>query len=424
VKNHKETKKLTRLLPIALLSALGVFTTSANAQFAAVGLPDPVNHFPSYVSDVNGLNLTMCLTAAFCPPAGIIGGNAWSVLTGFGPEAFYNLASAKVGNGGNAPLLVLALEAGYLPVNVIADGNQNVFGRIRVRSPVPGPGTYMVTHPWAPTCAPVPYVVPAGSNTINQTDDYGGGAPFNAILAAGSPIGPRFISWSPGGAVAPAGFVGDPNVLHPIIGAVCPANNTFKITGPLPATTVVASQSNFSVSGKIYNAGGVAPPLVLNRATYDRTATATRVNVFGQSTPTATVALASVLGEAAGLMTTDGTGNYFRSVAGVGAPPASVSAAAIVGGLVTARTLTLTDSIDVDPAVYNSVGQTVTVTARSSDKTSPGPVLTAKVGAQTAVMTALGLGNYTATFVGVVVPPTSVSVTSSNGGSDSEAIAD
>jgi hypothetical protein len=416
---------MKKLLPLTFL--LGALAPIANAQYAALGLPDPVNHFPSWVSDSNGVSLSMCLdNSGFClltPPDPT---SPFSVTTGFGMEVFYNNATAKVGNGGNTPLLVLALEGTYF-TSTPTDGQQNVFGRVRVRVPGLAPGNYLVTHPWLPTCTPKVYNVPAGSQGINATDDLGGGTPFTGLLAATNDIGPH-IKWDPAVApLAPVGYLGNPGVTHTVVGGVCAANNTFKVTGPVPAGggtgPLVLNQPLFAVSGKIFVQG--PPALVIDRATYDHTGATTRVNVFSSSAPTASLSLSSVLGEAAGNMTSDLAGNFYRQVSGAAVAPASVTVTATVPGVAgsTVRTLPLTDEIVVDPAVYNVAGKSLVVTAHSSEKVTP-PVLTATVGAQQIVMTSLGAGNYTATALNVVTPPVSVTVKSSRGGVDSELIAD
>jgi hypothetical protein len=411
---------------------LGALAPSANAQFAAVGLPDPIHHFPSWVSDSNGIALELCANTALCLASPIEPNNAWSALTGFGVEAFYHNATAISGKH----RLVLALEASYFPATP-ADGNQFLFARTRIRlDPVVSGASYQVVTPWNPQCGPITVTAPVagggggggggGATTkLDDTTDQGGGAPFTAVLQqkVGANIGP-FISWNttPPNQLPPPGYIGNPGVTHTVTGAVCPANNVFSVVGP----GINFSQPLFAVQGKIYNPALVPPALVLNRATYDRTGTATRVNVFAESPAVASLTLASVMGELAGPMTSNTIGDYYRQVNGSVVPPATVTVSATTPGALatpTVRSVPLTDAVVIDPAVYNIATQTLVVTAHSSDKVAP-PVMTLRAGPQTVTMTATTPGDYTATVVGLLTPPPSIKVTSSKGGYDNELIKD
>jgi hypothetical protein len=238
---------MKKLLLASLFSGLCALAPAANAEFAAMGPPDPANHFPLWISDNNGLALQLCTNLSLCYISPAVAGNAWSTLTSFGQTVYYNIATTNQGTS----YLSLALSGGYVN-DIPADGNQVVTGRIKIKltNLTPG-GKYMVTHPWLSTCAPVEMTVPDGVTTISTIQTISSVAPFGSILTPGTPIGP-YITWDPKIApLAPAGYVGDPNVNHSIVGGVCPANNVFKVTGPLPDTTVVINRTLFSVAGQI-----------------------------------------------------------------------------------------------------------------------------------------------------------------------------
>jgi hypothetical protein len=203
-----------------------------------------------WIQDSNGLGLELCANTALCLASPVVAGNAWSSLTTFGVEAPYFNAQAAAGSN----RLSIALTGSYAPA-IPADGNQIVFGKVRVSlNPVVAGATYMVTHPWLSTCKPIPVTIPDGATSINSVlDIVSNGTPFDAIKAPGTAIGP-YISWDPAVApLPPPGYIGDPGVAHRVVGAVCPANNVFKVTGPLPETAVLINQPLFLIQGKIYN---------------------------------------------------------------------------------------------------------------------------------------------------------------------------
>ncbi len=168
--------------PPALTSVLG----NGNAANVAVSL---ANGFPLWYEDGSGLKLQLCLDppqefdpvnfqgllvdpcelgvpAAGAPP---------SFPNNFGAEALYWQAVAATSytssDGSlNSALLVLAQEAGFANEGPVADGNQAVFSRIRVRLDVPVAGTYRVTHPFGSREYEV--TVP-GVRAIDQTQDKG-----------------------------------------------------------------------------------------------------------------------------------------------------------------------------------------------------------------------------------------------------------
>jgi hypothetical protein len=342
-------------------------------------------------------------------PATSFPGNVWAQTTGFGAEAFYNRAQAKLSMpNGRRGVFSGGVEAAYLN-GTPTDGQQFVFGRVRYRIDLPGPGQYKVYHPWLafPGCQPEIYDEPVGGKkVINNTVDIGGGAPFLGVLGADNNVNP-FVKWDPAVApLAPAGYLGDAQVAHRITGSPC-GFNVFRIDGPNVGGAGINTFStpDFNITGKI--ATLQAAPLVIDRATYKRDAVGISLSVFAESAPTSTVTLNAQAGVVPQtVLASNLAGNFFTRVAAA-AVPASVTLNAtspVVGAPSTVKTLPVTDEVDVTPAVYNPGAQSMTISATSS-------------------VTA-GTGVYTVTVVNLPAPPVSVTVSSSLGGSDVENIAE
>jgi hypothetical protein len=220
-----------------------------------MGPIDPNNGFPTYVQDVNGVQLDLHLPFA-APP---IEGNAWSQQTGFGDEGFYYSAESKMDlTGGGKALLVLAVEAAYgagPPMN----GDQFLFTRVRIRIDAPSLGTYIVTHPWGTKTFVVDTV---DKRNINDTFDFGGLTPPCADQAPcfTGPAGLERLLVSPTPWVflpvvnppPPAGFIGDgtEGTITPGVNGV----NYFRIEGPDIGGPGINSIENalFLISGHIY----------------------------------------------------------------------------------------------------------------------------------------------------------------------------
>ena len=121
----------------------------------------------------------------------------------FPDEAFYFAAEAEMLVGGPAASararLILALEAAFGGTGAVVDGQQMVFGRVRLRIDDVEPGrTYTATGP---------YGVIAGEaddrGRVFETEDIGAPGDFTSPFA--SRIGP-FLRWATN---PPAGYLGD-----------------------------------------------------------------------------------------------------------------------------------------------------------------------------------------------------------------------
>jgi len=270
------------LLGLILLTC---FSSSAWANLAAVGVPVGPHGYPRFYQDNAGLQLELCLDGdgvnGPCIYDPVTAGNAWSATAGFGAEAFYWMATANarplVANG-NA-LLVLGLEAAYNGDGSAVEGQQIVFGRVRVRFDVPAPGHYRITHPFGTIDLPEAFVAEsiAGRKDVRLTTDIGGINPIDPVgayagaLAAFGPTQVPFLTWpnfddpvaNPtlhvpvldglGNQIGVNRYVGDGATPHVVTGSPT-GNNVFRIELQDPNTgefNIVSETDLFVVMGKV-----------------------------------------------------------------------------------------------------------------------------------------------------------------------------
>jgi hypothetical protein len=161
-----------------------------------VGPIDPVHHFPLWYEDSDGTRLELGLDPddPNLPALELPAPGAPVVFPGnFPDEAFYFSAEAEMLVGGPAgsarARLILALEAAFGGTGAVVDGQQMVFGRVRLRIDDVEPGrTYTATGP---------YGVIAGEaddrGRVFETEDIGAPGDFTSPFA--SRIGP-FLRWA------------------------------------------------------------------------------------------------------------------------------------------------------------------------------------------------------------------------------------
>lgn len=442
-------KKLSFAI-VLLMSLFVLGIQPATSALTDKGILHPINNFPTWFSDANGVTLQLCLdgdgVTGLCAFDPVIPGNATSELTGFGAEAFWWLTSSTLNiSGGGQALLVLALEAAYGAEDP-APNDQFAFGRVRIRVDIPVDGEYKIWHPAlneANGCQPEVYNATAGTRSINVTRDIGGSAPFETML--NGEVGP-FLIWDPAvPPAAPAGFIGDPGVDHQVIGGHC-GINFFRIEGPL-GVNLDGSGNNFvqtnlfSVQGKIFDEATVQPGIEPVRATYFRTINATtsntvvRMNTWVKAPPHASVTLTGLPNpNQDGAMTFDGVSTFYKRGAfpalnSTPVPTQLTVTATNESGLSTTKIVNVVDQVTIQSAAWAPVAQTLKVVAISSDKialtSGDIPELTLKIGANAFPMEQSGpAGRYEVTVPGIAVPPAFVTVTSSKGGADTEGVND
>ena len=420
------TRKITTSLVAVLLGVpLGTAvhadctTVPGNGATPFVAGPvNPNNGFAEHVTDSNGLALEICLDAALCffdPPDTA---NPFSVQVGFGPEAFWWLASAEVDTaGGGRGVLTLGAEAAWAAEEPI-DGDQFPFTRLRIRVDVPQDGTYTVTHPYGTSVFEA-----TAADGINDTIDI----PFSPGVSNQGPVGP-WLTWDATPPAPPAGFIGDGATLHTVTGSPCvPATNLFRIDAPVGvdldgAGSNFVETNLFTVQGKLWD-GVLATPLAAVRTTYQRSApTGGQVDVFATGAASATVIATgdpspppgpTLLGSDASL-----PGEFFASEP-ITAPDVVPPLLALDGTDTTTDPThllrPLTDLVTITRAEYDlgaPAGPTLFVEAVSSDSGVP-PTLDI-VGLGPSGADALTPGG-----LQTAAPPAMVMVSSSAGGSDS-----
>ena len=227
-----KSKHIRRVLTVG--AALALTATVAAAANATV--LDPVgqrqgslasfgplmdNGFPTSYKDTHAVRLEACITGDD-PLCAAAAGDTYdpaqplSFPDNFPDEFFYQLASAVIPvNPANAAekLLVESNIEGAFAAGAPAAGDQMVFARVRIRDKdVPNGTTWRITHPYGVD------VLTAGDKGINSTVDVGV-APGKFSGALAGRVGP-FLKWDPSVApAAPAGHIGDPGVLHKVVGS-------------------------------------------------------------------------------------------------------------------------------------------------------------------------------------------------------------
>jgi hypothetical protein len=243
-----------------------VLSNNGVGNFGAI---DNAIGFPSSYTDATGRNYALCIGGPYClaqlpdpTRAAFVGKTAAD--SNFPDESFYWMGEARMPTvGAEEARLIMAQEATFPVGTEPIDGQQIVFGRVRVRATGLEAGvTYRVTQPYG-TRDYVAQPVKPGSTAgeINTTRDIGCGVPCDFSAPGHSDVGPQFLRWDP--AVLPAapdGYVGDPAVNHKVVGSPTD-KNVFRIErldadGNVVAT--VAETDLFSIQGKLTD--GTAPP--------------------------------------------------------------------------------------------------------------------------------------------------------------------
>jgi hypothetical protein len=364
--------------------------------------------FPAWYRDSNGVRLEACTTlddplCSTLPDEVPNPDEPVSYPDNFPGEFFYQLAGAEVTmtNGVTAGI-GLDLEGAWAAEEVV-EGDQMVFGRVRIRFDAAQGEKYRITHPYG-----IDELV-ADDRGVNMTEDIGI-TPGAFGEAMKSRIGP-FLVWDPAVApAAPAGYTGDPGVEHKVVGS--PYNTNFvRIERLDPATGAVLQQMGstdlFSVQGRYATNAGVD----LNQATYSLDQNGNgMVEVFATSEPDQVIEI--VGNPALGYHNTRlrGQGGRYYGRFPLTSPPPADATVEIVNASdrpVARKTGKLVDVVRVARATYDSDTRTVSVAATSSDDSLSNRQLTVT-----------GFGPVTNRgFTGVIAPPSTVTVTSPRGGS-------
>ncbi|WP_336332562.1 Ig-like domain-containing protein [Pseudomonas putida] len=433
------------------LFAAGFSLTVTSAAWAALSDVDPgpytfaTGGYPMWYKDANDLSLELCRSRAvstrapgtpaapgymctLLPEPGIYDDALPLVFpNNWPPEMFWFLAETEIPQVGNSgyelEVYVAGLEAAFAAENPV-DGDQQSFARIRIRATIPRTGTYTITHPYGVETV---NVTQTGRRAINITRDIGIGAPGNFRGALNGALGPwlrgvggPYTEVNPDTGASET-FVGDPNITEAVTGS--PFNTNFvRIQGP--AGTI---QTNvFTVSGKVLDQR-TQTPVALQRATYSRNGSGTRVEVFAKAPNSASLCMRNGLAligtppsPCQFSLLSDNNGLFFSQQFSQAAPPSVVVVTAsdnTAGTQPTALSSTLTDVVKVSTARYDWANKRLVIEARSSDEVAIPDLLAQGYGRLSKSGTLQSL-----TVNDLAQPPATVTVKSAHGGSDVEPV--
>ena len=409
---------------VSAVAATALLATGAGAAIAEVTRPNPTqldafgpisgeHGYPTYYEDSTGLRLQQCLDIEdpYCDPAFLRGempdpDAPVSFPDNWPLESFYFLAGASLDMpGGGSAILTSGLEATMAGESAV-DGDQVVFGRQRFDIDFPGPGTYVVTHPYGEDTFTV---------TSSDFDDFRyvediTPSPGNFGLALRSRINPFLVST--GGLVTTdqGTYVGDPGALTTVTGSPYDTNY-FRVEQVLDTgeRVEVASTDQFTVMGKVSTNTGIDPQAAILVETEDG-------SYLDVHAGTAAFASVTLSGNGLTRTTLDGDGGrYFGRVPLGTSVPRTVTFTNETDEPDASRSLPVTDGVVITDAVYDTDSDTLTVEAFSTDEVDP-PTLT---------LTGLGdpveLSDGRAT-VETSAPPVSVRVSSTGGGEDTAGV--
>jgi hypothetical protein len=411
-------KRFIRTLIVFWLLLVGTVATS-QAVLNAVD-PGPyaieTGFFPLWYQDTHGRGLELCLSTA-------VGSNGPMCLLlanpgifdptlpiafpeNFPDEAFWFTADGAVTAAGVDLRYVAALEAAF-GSGVPAANDQISFARIRFFADVPVPGTYTITHPYGVDVFEVTEVT--DGREIQFTRDIGIAAPGTFTGALAGDIGPFLVAATGIITVGTETFIGDPNIEQAVTGSPF-GTNFLRVQGP----GIDVRSDQFLVSGKIYPVA-LPSPLLVERTTYARTALQSQVDVFARSAPTAALEFTPPTT----LMGGDAVGRFFgQALVDPEAIPPTVDVTAdntpTNNTPVTKTGLAVSDVVSITRVEYGA--GVLTIEASSSDETG---LPTLSFGNLT-LTPVLGGPLQTVSVPGLLIPPATVTVTSSAGGSDTE----
>jgi hypothetical protein len=404
----------------------------------------PTGGFASWYQDTHGRTLDLCLSKAvssrvpsapgaptymcsLLPSPGIFDDAlALDFPTNFPDEAFWFTADGAIVDAARGIDLSYgsAIEAAFSGGDPL-EGDQISFARIRIRIDVPTAGTYIVTHPYGVEA----FIVDTpGRRAINMTRDIGIGAPQTYDGALKGDVGPflrsvngPYTETNPDTHQAEQ-FIGDPNIDEAVTGS--PFNTNFiRIEGPngLDLRTTV-----FAVSGKL--SAVIRPtPMISQRSTYsrkgDESAPVAQQDVFVLAPPPPAKVTLDSNNPVMNLTEADTTGNWYAQSSTNPTLPNNLQVTAdnhlaIPSSTPTTLSIPLTDLVVITRAEYSLSDGKITVSATSSDETSP-PVMAVTTGTGVPIGSLSGAVK-TLSMTYSPIPPAKVKVTSSNGGTDIE----
>jgi hypothetical protein len=240
------------------VAALGAVTlaTAPQAQAKLMNVSTGVEAatgFPGWYSDQTGTRLKLCVDSDYC-----LGGNSLpdpdapaSVATGNLPdEAFYSVTRAETALTGGGRIRWRAVLEGAFANDEVVDGDQMTFTRVQITGDKINTSVYPVgtvltfRTPYGDITAPVGA---KGKLSRDRTESDPGDASngFRAPISEKQTPFDNFLRWDTG---APAGYLGNPAILHKITGGVRQNFQVFQ-----GAKAVSPLETRFEVAGQIAN---------------------------------------------------------------------------------------------------------------------------------------------------------------------------
>jgi len=431
----KKAVQLLLVLQVLVVMCAG----HAAAALKSVGPVDLMTTLPAYYQDTANLPLEPCLDQnGFCllPPPFDPAIPPVSAITTVGPindanfpaEGFYYSADALLPiEAGELARLTFVLEYAFL--SGVAPNTGIAFLRTdlqKMRNLAPS-STYRVTHPYGQfsfTTDSGGRTTGGGGVAVRLEDPAGTEANWMPALmqaAAFTNIGP-FLT--PSNGVFPTAivngethtYIGDPAVPVTVTGS--PTGNNFYRVERLNANGTVAAtwQTNlFALAGRVYTKQ-IASPLTIDRATYARDASTQQIDIFATALPAAALTVSGT-GLPATPLAADSpkTGKFFIDIPLAGIPTGVTLTNALDAPPIIFP-ITLVDEVKISQAVFNPATRDLTIKAASRDKLAPLPVLS--VPQFPAPNTLDATGTLVKNIAGTTIPPMTVTVSSSKGGTD------
>jgi hypothetical protein len=397
-------RRRTMTVAVAALSfaATGVIASAAvtpppahnnhTVGLKQVGPLDEANGFPLWYKDTNNVKLELCLDPS---DSNCIMGDVpdptkpVSFPDNFPDEAFWSSAEASIDAGGkDEAQLVTAVEAAFGSADGLPAKDQQIsFGRIRLRaSGLLDGADYKLTHPYGVDVVTAEAGAFKGVNTTEDIGSLVADSTFDQTL--GSRPGP-FLKWDPTvGAAAPAGYLGDVTVEHPVVGSPYDTN-FFRVEGPagsFTGSTQLCSNpalgddpvalddciqtNDFFVQGKLATRMGVQA----TKAYYANAGTGHLMDIFAKSEPGQNIVVKGT-GISQTKMREDAAqpGRYFARVFAEGAPPSDLSVTNVSDAPDTVDHIEMSmfgDKVHTSSAIYSNDTRTLTVKAESGDDTA------------------------------------------------------
>ncbi|MGO5000052.1 Ig-like domain-containing protein [Oceanisphaera sp. W20_SRM_FM3] len=428
-----------------IITPLGLLVATAGPAQAELSAVDPGPYtpnsggFPLWYQDDNDLQLELCRSKAvsggaagaymctLIPEPGVFNDADPLVFPGNWPgELFWFLAETSIPEaavpGYELEVYVAALEAAFATETPSA-GDQVGFARIRIRASVPVAGTYTVTHPYGVETVEV---TTPGRRAINITRDIGIGTPGDFTGALAGDIGPflqsqnaPYTATNPETGVVET-FIGNPNLTELVTGS--PFNTNFvRIEGPAG----IIENNQFTLAGKVRDSSP-STPLAIERASYQRTAVQTRIEVFASSATDAEVCFRETLALVGGTspcqtdLISDNNGRFFVQhphatelpnliVVTASNPTGATQPSSLSSGLI--------DIVKINSATYSWDDHTLRIEATSSDE----------IQVPDLVATGFGRLSKSSNLQTLIIsdlsqPPASITVQSAAGGRDTEIV--